>query len=337
MTNHEICRFVNSKDIRKYLEEIDYSFTTAEAAWLVYQCRDATLKVKEDAWKKIIETMPDQSINSFHFDKPFESIHKAILDFIQLKRQAYEMFLKESPDAFYQYTLVYSDGSKEYDQSLLYSSYEKCFSQLKKELYEEADERDLSGLIRRSQINCLYHISTSYNQNGEIMDINIPSAYGVLDWDLLDFFDGLWFHFPAPFKKGDIICDPLRPWASFCNGPIVMTGCTPMWFEKDGRSHADISDMAVSGYFQSENGTLYQEITYNYMDFEYFPAEKLTGKKRILKALSNLIKEEIGLELFIKAYHLIILEETRNDLMPRGCFTDEGMKLAGIWEDNGHS
>lgn len=73
------------------------------------------------------------------------------------------------------------------------------------------------------------------------------------------------------------------------------------------------------------------------MDFEYFPEEQLVGKKRILKALSNLIKDEIDIELFIHAYHLIMLEETRNDLMPHGWYTDEGMKLAGIWEERNYN
>ena len=133
MNNQEICRFVNSKDIRKYLADINYSFTTAEAAWLVYQCRNATLAEKYAAWEKIIATMPDQSVDSFHFDKPYESIHKVISDFIAMKK----------------------------------------------------------------------------------------------------------------------------------------------------------------------------EVTWNYMDFKYFPEEQLTGKKRILKALSNLLKEKIDIELFTKAYHLI--------------------------------
>ena len=73
------------------------------------------------------------------------------------------------------------------------------------------------------------------------------------------------------------------------------------------------------------------------MDFEYFPEEQLAGKKRILKALSNLMKEKIGIGLFIHAYHLIMLEETRNDLMPHGWYTDEGMKLAGIWEEKNYN
>ena len=46
---------------------------------------------------------------------------------------------------------------------------------------------------------------------------------------------------------------------------------------------------------------------------------------------NNLIKGEIDIDLFIHAYHIIMLEETRNELMPRGWYTDEDLKLAGIF------
>lgn len=334
MNNQEICRFVNSKDIRKYLSDINYTFTTAEAAWLVYQCRDATLAEKYAAWEKIIAIMPDQSVDSFHFDKPYESIHKVISDFIAMKKKVTEMFFEEGSKAFYQYSLIYNDGSRDYDDSILYSSYEKCFKQFAHDLSEEEDDDDISGCIRRSEIECFYHITAFYNSNGEIMDVDIPADYGIVDWNLLNFFRNLWFHFPAPFKKGDIIYDPLKYQRKACENLLVMKGNTPLKYEEDGRTHTDSSDMNVWGYFQDEEtGTIFHEVTWNYMDFEYFPEEQLTGKKRILKALSNLLKEEIDIELFTKAYHLIILEETRNDLIPRGWFTEEGMKLAGIWEE----
>lgn len=332
MNNQEICRFVNSKDIRKYLADINYSFTTAEAAWLVYQCRNATLAEKHDAWERIIATMPDQSVDSFHFDKPYESIHEVIYDFIAMKKEVTEMFLEEGPKTFYQYSLVYNDGSRDYDDSLPYSSYEKCFKQLSREL-SEADG-DISGCIRHSEIDCFYHITAYYNREGEIMDIDIPADYGIVDWNLLHFFRNLWFHFPAPFKKGDIIYDPLKHQRRACENLLVMECNTPLKYEEDGRSYTDSSDMNVWGYFQDEEtGTIFHEVTWNYMDFEYFPEERLTGKKRILKALSNLLKNKIDIGLFTIAYHLTILEETRNDLMPRGWFTEEGMKLAGIWEE----
>ena len=333
MNNQEICRFVNSKDIRKYLADINYSFTTAEAAWLVYQCRNATLAEKYAAWEKIITTMPDQSVDSIHFDKPYESIHRVISDFIEMKKKATEMFLEVAPNAFHQYSLIYYDGSRDYNDSMLYSSYEKCFNQLERDLSEEDDDTT-SGCIRRLEIDCFYNITAYYNKKGEIMDVVIPADYGVLDWNILDFFRDLWFHFPAPFKKGDLIYDPLKHQRRAREDLLVMESNTPLKFEEDGRSHTDSSDMNVWGYFQDdETGTIFHEATWNYMDFEYYPEELLTGKKRILKALSNLMKEKIDIGLFIHAYHLIMLEETRNDLMSHGWYTDEGMKLAGILEE----
>ena len=331
MNDQEICRFVNSKDIKQYLLTTQYSFTTAEAAWLVYQCKNSTLNEKIDAWLNIIETMPDQSIDSIHFYKPYESIHKVISEFIDLKKRASDLFLTETTTSFYQYSLIYNDGNEDYDGSLHYSSYEKCFNQMQREL--SAEDRIVTGKIRWSEIGCFYSITTSYNHDSQIMDIKIPADYGVLNWNLLDFFNDLWFHFPVPFQKGDILYDPSDCGQGFCAGPVVMTGITPLMYQEDGRSHADTSDMNVWGYFQNdENGTVYQEVTYNYMDYEYFPMEMLTGKKRILKALSNYVKGEIDVDLLLRAYHIILLEESKNDILPRGWWTDEGMKLAGIYE-----
>lgn len=41
-----ILRFVNSKDIREHLRNIGYEFNSLEAAWLIYQCRDAAIDEK---------------------------------------------------------------------------------------------------------------------------------------------------------------------------------------------------------------------------------------------------------------------------------------------------
>lgn len=46
----DIFRFVNSKDIREHLRNIGYEFNSLEAAWLIYQCRDAAIDEKHKAW-----------------------------------------------------------------------------------------------------------------------------------------------------------------------------------------------------------------------------------------------------------------------------------------------
>ena len=68
------------------------------------------------------------------------------------------------------------------------------------------------------------------------------------------------------------------------------------------------------------------------MDYEYYPSERLTGRRRILKALSNYEKGEIDVVLFARAYHQILLEEDAKDHMPKE-YTDEGLRLAGLMED----
>ncbi len=40
----DICSFVNSNAIAEHLRNINYSFTSKEAAWLIYQCKKITLQ-----------------------------------------------------------------------------------------------------------------------------------------------------------------------------------------------------------------------------------------------------------------------------------------------------
>ena len=39
----DIYRFINSNTIREHLKKLGYQFNTLEAAWLVWQCKNATL------------------------------------------------------------------------------------------------------------------------------------------------------------------------------------------------------------------------------------------------------------------------------------------------------
>ena len=55
----------------------------------------------------------------------------------------------------------------------------------------------------------------------------------------------------------------------------------------------------------------------------------LSGKKRILKALSNYIKGEIDVGLFANAYHKILCEEYAKSQNPWN-ITSEGLAAAGI-------
>ena len=51
----DILRFINSKDIRKHLKDTGYEFNSLEAAWLIYQCRNATIREKHKAWNELMD------------------------------------------------------------------------------------------------------------------------------------------------------------------------------------------------------------------------------------------------------------------------------------------
>ena len=68
---------------------------------------------------------------------------------------------------------------------------------------------------------------------------------------------------------------------------------------------------------------------HDYMSLEYYPIEKLKGVQKILIALSNHIKGEIDYELFLNAYHSILMEAYVKKTRPR-YFSEEGLALAGL-------
>lgn len=63
----DIFRFVNSKDVREHLRDIGYEFNSLEAAWLIYQCRDAAIDEKHKAWNELIAHagLPDRETHQY--------------------------------------------------------------------------------------------------------------------------------------------------------------------------------------------------------------------------------------------------------------------------------
>lgn len=89
----------------------------------------------------------------------------------------------------------------------------------------------------------------------------------------------------------------------------------------------DSSDMVGYGYFINENSKeVIFDNKWNYDSFEYFKG-KLKGKYRILKAISSLMKNKIGIDLFLDAYEEFKLDD-RQDM--KLWYTEEGSKLAGF-------
>ena len=58
-----------------------------------------------------------------------------------------------------------------------------------------------------------------YRADGSLMEID---SHEFTDLKYSS-FEGLWFDFPTPFKKGDIIYDPQNAKIGCCSGPFVVS------------------------------------------------------------------------------------------------------------------
>ena len=332
----DILRFINSKDIRKHLGKIGYEFNSLEIAWLIYQCRNATIKEKHKAWNELIETMPDCRIEKRMNTVPQESLHGFLKKYMQLESRYLNEFLDEKhADTFdankpfvFKFEYLYEDRTKEGGDTVF-----SCFDAARS-ILEEPGKEVVSIQCTKMQIDRLdtrqvADLTPSFNilrvDPGRIdNDDEYDIYYGV--------FEGLWFDFPTPFHKGDIVWDTKIP-CGLCDGPFVTTGVCLDGIESDRvkenlRKSGDTSDMCAGGYFLSEDGSIYGECMSNYMDLEYYVKE-LTGPQRTLIALSNFLKGEIDPGLFARAYHQIITNGYADDSMPWD-YLKSGLILAGL-------
>lgn len=71
-------KYIDSKDIRNYLEEIEHEFSPVEAAWLVWQCENITFEESLTAYLEIIDTLPDVPISKGEY----KSLHELLQAYI---------------------------------------------------------------------------------------------------------------------------------------------------------------------------------------------------------------------------------------------------------------
>ena len=352
-----ITSFLNSKDIADYWRRIGFICTPLQSAYIVWQNHTKTLQEKHAAWREIVETMPDCIVAEGHrkthmgiSDALAESLHAFLRAFMQLQNQLIERFYRKGDHAVYSYRVLY-DGDKDWSEDRsLYDTAEECFEDV------HADEDLISSIVyiqlTKQWIGENRTITLSVNADKTVININAQKL-DEAEYDLLQAFDWMWFDFPTPFKKGDIVVSQYTPffYSLYEKEPFVLTDLCSWgsqelkingYPDKNGgyahadrqlryhRENADETDMTAYGYFQWEDGRVYYECMHHYLDLEYY-REEPQGVRRILKAFSSFEKEEISSDLFALAYHAILEEEkSKREREELSCFTDEGLRLAGL-------
>lgn len=360
----DIYQFIDSRDIRNYLQDIKYKFTVPETAFLIYMSRRATLNEKLDAWQEIIDTMPDCSMGERINMVEIPSFRKFLTEYIALLKKLLDIFYK-SEKAVFTYSFYEKEGNRigsvrkfEWvEEGKVFSDYQTAFSHLKKNYLQDSFERlrfikqYFSGVEDEGEKK----LTLEMNHDLEILSVDEQGVLNDSQTDLYLTFEGMWFAFPTPFRRGDILINRVISEQPFVLNDIRTWGSKEMlesgYSEEDGMvknadrtverlmKNGDTSDMNYSGSYIGEDARngfyIFPEVFWNYLYLERY-TQPLEGEQRALTAIgSNLSpdrEKRIGEKLLCNTVHYYFMEEQcrRNREVIEREYTSEGKKLAGL-------
>ena len=332
-----VYRFINSKDIRAHLQSLRYGFTLPEAAFLVWQCATAPLSEKHNAWRELIKTMPDCRMERRRNMCEIQSMHGFLREYIELDEKLLRNFHRES-DAVYFYSVLlkdehFPDGfseSKKYERA--FPTFSHCLAAVKEEICDYGAEDILHVCMKRQLLSEPNRFMTvCLNNRLEVMDIDaFRSPLTKREQELLGAFEGMWFAFPTPFKRGDLVCQKhsLKAWRfpqNVCYVLDSITAWTNREMQESGflgnrsdtqdmdRLHqillkdGDVTDMSFSAYSVEDRQIIFDNVGW-YLSLERFDGT-LTGEQRALYPLRDLLSGKIRPDMFLDALRVLRADE----------------------------
>lgn len=362
-------QYINSPDIRDFLREKAYELSPLECAYLVYQSMNHTLEEKFKAWEWLIANTEDCSVPERMNLAPQASLHDALKRYIEFTKRYLGLFEREGDAAVYLVGYPEHNGSADFDMHGAYSNLERCKQRAAKELegFGERENADFSIYWDAFWVRKLFVDGIGSHDSGVCIDVlfdrtmnprkiqltgfyeSSASVYPLdEEWQFTknenelytEFFDGMWFDIPTPFRVGDVVCD--------CNTrePFVLLGMNT-WNIRKGRSYetyangknGDASDMYTYGYsygcdgFFTEDDFLYDDHMIDYLNCAYY-RKPLVGKERLIGAYALYVKGEIDAWELLRLDRLFKAEdEVKNNLpdeVPLWLLTEDIQKALNI-------
>lgn len=311
----DIFRFIDSADIRRYLLEIRYRFSTEEKMFLIWYCKTATLNEKIAAWQEIIREVP-RCPREYPPD-----IREQVAAYIELQEKMLGQF-QATGSCVYQFKLI-DRLTEETDSGGVYRSYKDCLASA---IFAAQATGCCKLEVRKEPLNvaeCSIRTDTCiFNRDGEILQIHcLPTDAEDMPTYLL--FEDMWFAIPTPFHSGDIVCSRFSPDEPFVLTDMVtwdsermikelppgeydgqMLNCAD-WTVERLLKQGDSRIMGAYGY-RAEGGLIRREKTpiCDYLDLEYY-RRPLDPSHKVLQPVSTYLKGNCGIEFLLNAYCLL--------------------------------
>lgn len=277
--------FIPSKTIRNYYSSINYEITPLHAAHVIYMNYYNSYRDRHIDWFNLIQNSSDVKLNEPVIG--LTSLHSLLIKFISLDNKQYDDFITYDPDSVY--ILLCTEGDGENYHTYYEGTYihiEECLSDLIDILNGDiSSDLEYSEFLRRISFlvpkKDQYIIQKHKIDDAErFMEIYISNNLGVNYFnnnivpendEIREFFYGMKFYFPIPFRKGEILNSIRNPenkyifkgriknkkdvkcYCIYENGKISEWTCNPFLLESDNNKFdADSIPGAFSRYIQKK-------------------------------------------------------------------------------------
>jgi len=283
-----VYQYLNSKDVAEHLEKIGFQFTSLEAARVIESCGHINLNEKHDAFRRLMEKMPDEEITlpaECGREEKRTTLHTLLKEYISAEEELLRSFEKDEKGYLYEFRYAgFMDGIE-----MVYHREYLTYRELKKEMksiprHLEICEGIEEFIIEKINTENKERTCLTLDKNGEPMSIeNLDFFYEP--YTVLRFENGN-RAIPHPFQEGDLVC--------------AIDNKTPFVF-------MEAKENTVAGYHLTNTGLKEQEIYLLPLELKYCRKE-LKGKEKALAAVSDFVKENIDLATFANLYHKAELE-----------------------------
>ena len=322
--------FIDSVAISEHLQKINYKFSATEKAFLIFHSEWRGLKEKHAAYEELIRTETDTKIEKRPNTREYPSLFLLLRRYMEIENKLISEFY-DTGDAVFRYKyLCGDDESFCEDYETVFPTLADCEAAFREDIEDYGRDPGMRYYVMRmdSLVNVGQNIEIRFSPCGDILTVS-ANMIDEETFDVLSAFDGMWFDFPTPFKRGDVIIEEPRFGFSKPKAPLVVTSVSSWnkadylengYTERDSelehcdkiynvmKENGDFSDMTVRGYYGYDDGTFYYEVGHNLMSHEYY-TEPLEGGYRVLKVISDFERGELSLDSVVKLARHIADEE----------------------------
>lgn len=249
--NSDLLSYINVPYIRNYYSDIEYVFSTLQAAYIVDHAAGITMQKRFDAWNAITDTLSDEKL------PPLAAVtgEKTIFEFLKAYMKGFNEDIKDFCSFNPEYVYVTSCGPG------VFTTIEKAMKYGDDRRTDELtiwkmkpDERPV-GEVR---YNCENNLVWIYLNDGKIPTMR-------------ETFWNMWFDFPTPYKAGDLIWIPgMKETMFVVKGKPELTEEERAEYQRLG----DTTDMCLEGWLVYEDTELGDVITTSLPHLEYSPYTK---------------------------------------------------------------